>query len=183
MGMIRNKATVKRDIALVMSKLEEAPVALYRGIVWEIFVRIVMQTPQFSGRAAANWNLSINSPDMSFDPNMGEELELTKSGYLQKAPHEKGDMKWASESLERARYVMRRIRKGDRVYITNATRGDDDGGKSSGSYIADLQSSSYWATKLRLANQPYETAMESAMLVAEGYLANGTMPLSGLEEA
>lgn len=179
--MLRNAAATKRGIALAITRLEEAPIALYRQVVWQIFERIVMQTPQYSGRAAANWNLSINSPDMSYDAGMGDDLELTGAGYVNnKLAREKGDMKWASESLQRAKYVLRRIRRGDKVFITNATRGDSDDGKSSTAYLADLQRPGYWAEKLRAENRPYETAMESAVLIAEGLLDAGTMPIGSL---
>lgn len=176
MGVLKNKASVFRDIELAMAKIEEAPVALYRKTVLEIFTRIVMQTPQYTGRAVANWNIGINSPDMSFDPGMGGAHEMTKGGHIRTASHEKGDPKWAEESLERAKYVVRRIKRGDIVYITNATRGD--GGEA---YLTELQNPATWAARLRAVNQPYETAMESAMFVAEGLLSNGTMPLSGLQ--
>ncbi|MBT2326744.1 hypothetical protein J7E62_31005 [Variovorax paradoxus] len=179
--MVKNRAKVALDIQMAITRLEEAPIALYRQVVWQIFERIVMQTPQYSGRAVANWNLGINSPDMSFDPGMGDDLELTGSGYVNnKVARERGDMKWASEALDRAKYVLRRIRRGDKVFITNATRGDTDDGQSSAAYLADLQRPGYWAKKLRAQNQPYETAMESAVLISEGLLDAGTMPIGGL---
>ena len=187
MGMIKNRAKVARDIQIAMDRVADAPVALYRGIVWEIFTRIVAETPQFSGRAVANWNLGINTPDMSFGANMGEDIDLSTSRFKKStenfsSPHrEKGDPKWAQEALERARYVLRRIKRGDKVFITNATRGDNDGGQSSEAYLADLQRPGYWASKLREANQPYETAMESAIMISENYLARGTMPIAGLK--
>ena len=182
MGMVKNRAAVSRDIAVAIARVEDAPVALFRRVVWQIFERIVLQTPQYSGRAVANWNLGINAPDLSFDPGMGDELELTGSGYVNnKLARKRGDMKWASEALDRARFVLRRLKRGDKVYITNATRGDTDGGASSAAYLADLQEEDYWMVKLRKANDPYETAMESAVLIAEGLLADGTTPIGGID--
>lgn len=182
-GFVRNKAKTVRDLNLALTRLEESPIALYRQAIWEIFTRIVMQTPQFTGRAAASWNLGINSPDLSFDAGMGDDLKFSEAGWLKKSNREKGDRKWASESLERAKYVLRRVRRGDKVYISNAVRGDNDGGASSEAYLASLQNAKYWGEKLRLANQPYETAMESAIFVVEDLLAGGRMSLSNLKEA
>lgn len=176
--MVKNRVGVQRSLQAAIQRVEDAPVALFRQVVWQIFERIVMQTPQYSGRAVANWNLGINAPDLSFDAGMGDELELTGAGYVNnKLAREKGDMKWASEALMRARYVLRKIRRGDKVFITNSTRGDKDGGKSSPAYLADLQEPGYWASKLRWQNRPYETAMESAVLIAEGLLEAGSMPI------
>lgn len=183
MGMTRNRLAVQRQIAMHITRIEEAPIALYRKVVWEIFTRIVAQTPQFTGRAVANWNLSINSPDLSWDANMGEDIEFTASGYVKKGSgRDRGDPKWAQEATERARYILRRIKRGDKVWITNAVRGDTDSGQSSEAYLKDLQDPGYWMKKLRAANKPYETAMESAMHVAESYLTTGTLPLGSLDE-
>jgi len=183
--LVRNRMKVASDIKLAMDRIEEAPVALYRKVVWEIFTRIVNETPQFTGRAVANWNLGINSPDLSFDPNMGDEHDTTASGRIRSdSGRHKGDQKWAVEATQRAKNVLRRIRRGDKVYITNATRGDSfgRGDQSSAAYLADRQNPANWAKRLREVNKPYETALESAIFVAEGLLKNGTMPLAGLDE-
>lgn len=183
MGLVRNRAQVHRQVQMSMTRVEGATVALYRRVVWEIFTRILEQTPQFTGRAVANWNLGINAPDMSVDYGMGDDVSLTASGYYAHATRERGDRKWIQEAEERARYLMRRIRKGDKVFISNAVLGDDDAGGSAGfPYMAALQEPGYWATKLRNANKPYETAMESAIFVVERFLATGEMPLAGLED-
>lgn len=166
-----------------MAKIEEAPIAAYRKVVLRIFTRIVAQTPQFSGRAVANWNIGINVPDLGVDQNMGDDLEMTKGGHVKESTRHKGDPKWMVESLERAKYVIRRIKRGDIVYITNSVRGDSFNRKGGGSaaYLKELQNPATWASRLRAVNKPYETAIESAMFVAEGLLASGNVPFSGLE--
>ncbi|VTU32264.1 hypothetical protein H4CHR_02977 [Variovorax sp. PBS-H4] len=189
MGMVRNRAKVQRDIALAIERAQDAPVRIYRRVVWKIFKRIVLETPQFSGRAVANWNLGINSPDMSFDPNLGDWPDIapgkkphSEPGRKDSALHQRGDPEWANVALRRGREVLDRVRRGDKVYITNATRGDTfvRGGKaSSEAYLADLQNPAFH-TRLRAVNRPYETAMESAALIAEGFLAEGTIPIGDL---
>ena len=182
MGMVRNGLSVKAQISMHIARIEEAPVALYRKVVWEIFTRIVAQTPQFSGRAVANWNLGINSPDLSFDADMGDDQSEHASQYAMKShARERGDPKWMQEATERARYVLRRVKRGDKVWITNAVRGDTADGQSA-AYLKELQDPAKWQARLRWANRPYETAMESAMFVAENYLANGMLPLGSLDE-
>ena len=184
MGLLSNRTQLMHDIEVAMAKIEEAPIAAFRKVVLQVLTRILYQTPQYSGRAVANWNVGINAPDLSVDQNMGDDLNQSKSGHTTPT-RQKGDKKWIAESLERAKYVIRRIKRGDIVYITNSIRGDPHnrfGDAATSAYLAELQDHSTWFKRLRLVNQPYETAFESAMFVAEGLLARGdTGPISGLE--
>ena len=79
--------------------------------------------------------------------------------------------------------MIRKIKRGDIVYITNSIRGDSFNRKGGGSeaYLKELQDPATWSSRLRAVNKPYETAIESAMFVAEGLLSAGNVPFSGLE--
>lgn len=174
MGFIKNKGKPQRDIQLWMTRLPQIYVARYRQIVWNIFLRILEQTPQGSGRAVANWKIGINSPDMSWDPGAGDDQQFTAEGNLRRGPQlSRGDPKWIDVAMALNKAKLAQIKRGDRVYISNAVRGDTDHGASSEAYLTDLQDPGYWAKKLRAANKPYETAMESAMFVATMYLDEG----------
>jgi hypothetical protein len=149
----------------------------FRAAVWAVFVQLVYTTPQFSGKAAANWNIGINSPDLEFDPDMGEQMDVVaaKSGgmkFTTITPRQQGDNKWAEESLERNKRKRNLIMSNTRVFITNATKGDIDTahGRTSPYYLSDLQDVGYWSQKLRLVNMPYETVSE--VLLSESWRQN-----------
>jgi hypothetical protein len=158
MGLIKNKAAVFAAITQAMDRVEAASLDHFRRAVWAVFQELVYTTPQFSGKAAANWNIGLGSPDFSVDESMGEKPEdlATYAGITLGARHV-GDNKWASEALEANKYKIRLIKRDTQVFISNAVTGDTDGGKSGESYLLDLQSPSYWANKLRDVNKPYET--------------------------
>lgn len=183
MGFIKNKGELTRNIQAEMTSLQIGPVKLYRQIVWEIFQRILAQTPQGTGLAVANWKIGIGSPDLSWDPSEGDDQRFTATGNLSRVGRRaKGDPKWIQQALDHNKFLIRQIKAGDKVYISNAVRGDDDHGDSSTAYLADLQEAGYWAKKLRGVNKPYETAHESAIFVALQYLDGGKhFPLKDLE--
>lgn len=149
----------------------------YRAAIWAVFTQLVLTTPQFSGRAAANWNIGIDAPDFSVDYDMGEQQVVVpaKSGghkITSFTPRHMGDMKWAEESLERNKYRLQHIKSTTRVFITNAVQGDVDtkNGRTSPYYLADLQDPGYWAQRLRLENMPYETVTQ--VLMSESWRQN-----------
>jgi len=53
----------KLEAAIVNMELEANQV--YRGFVTAVFHRLLTETPQWSGNAVANWNVSINGSDWS----------------------------------------------------------------------------------------------------------------------
>lgn len=128
--------------------------------VASLFYTILETTPQGSGRAVANWKIGINSPDTTFETDVGDAPEIVdrKDGsgsYVSWAHRKKGDHKWIDYAWELQRYKIRQLKVGDVVYITNNVQGDTDGGRSDANYLASLQDPAYWAAKLREVNQPY----------------------------
>lgn len=187
-GLIKNLPQVEQALAAAVRRARDAPVQMYRDAVWAIFHRIVMETPQFSGRAVANWNLGINAPDLTFDPNLGDAPDLSNGKPTRsRDARRKGDILWAEVALRRGHAVLERVKRGDKVYISNATHGDTlvidrktgATSHSSPNYLADLQDKSTWMARLRAANTPYETAIESATLMAEGLLEAGNFAIGG----
>lgn len=153
-------------------RFEEVSLEHFRAAVWAVFTKLVYTTPQFSGRAAANWNIGIDAPDFSVDYDAGEQMEIVpaKAG----AGHEKfstfkplhtGHNRWAEFALDNNRYKRRLIMSGTRVFISNAVQGDVDtvNNRTSPYYLSDLQSPTYWRERLRLQNMPYETVTEVLM--------------------
>lgn len=166
-----------KAIDAVGEKFEGVSLPHFRAAVWAVFTQLVLTTPQFSGRAAANWNIGIDEPDFSVDYDLGEHEDVVpaKSGGHKITfitPRHQGDMKWAEEAFQRNEYKLMHIKAKTRVFITNAVRGDEDeeNGRTSEYYLSDLQDPSYWAQRLRLVNMPYETVSE--VLLSESWRQN-----------
>jgi hypothetical protein len=169
--VIKNPFEVNMGVELTMKRVREAPVDAFREIVWLTFCRILEQTPQWSGKAVANWNIGVGAPDFSYDPDVGEKLGRYDLAL------QRGDNEWIEYAKFRNAPKIREIRRDLKVFICNGVEGDTDNGRSSELYLDSLQDPKYWAVKLRQVNQPYETAHESVIHIAEKYLENGFLPM------
>lgn len=177
MGFVRNWFNVDRGVDLWMRQARELPTQQFRVFVWTVFLRILRETPQFSGKAVANWNLSIGAPNFDWNDDYGDELEWDQDARA------RGDQRWIRVARDRARPIKDRIRSRDKVFISNGVRGDTDNGKSVEAYLESLQDPGYAARKLRVVNQPYENAQESVVVVATQFLSKGiALPRVGGED-
>lgn len=177
MGFLRNRPKFLSQHELQVRQVEGVATAQYREFVWALFRRIVNSTPQWSGKAVANWNLSVGAPDYSFNSSYGDPTEIVNGNF--EAPHEKGDRKWINHCLARNRPVYQSIRYRDKVYITNNTTGDPDGvfdGDGAYDYLEALQNSDNWLQRLRAVNKPYETVQESVIVVETKFFKGGGVP-------
>lgn len=165
MGLIKNMPQALQGVDLSFAKVSQMPAQAYREFIWDLFLRILRETPQFSGKGVANWNLSIGAPNFGFDPTLGDEIGAPSFGSKFAATHERGDEKWMRVARNRARPIMKLIRARDKVFISNGTTGDGDE-VGAERYIEALQNQSYWVYKLREVNKPYEVAEESLVTVA-----------------
>lgn len=164
----RNPEVFNLGVDIQLKRVESTLVAVYREIVWDIFVRILNQTPQFTGRAVANWNIGVGAPDYDYDDTLGDTVQPISFGSPGRvAANERGDRKWIERAKVRNRPKMPLIQRSTKVFINNGIVGDDDDGRSSEMYLESLQDPGYWAVKLRYTNKPYETAQESVIHVAE----------------
>ena len=165
--MFRVKGTnlVIAELDLWVTRRSNMLVTLYRRLIWSTLRELVLTTPQWSGHAAANWNIGVGRPDnevhdWSFrqdftDPVFGDD------------PKRMGD-KEAWQAV-RARYgggpdsaFMKQIQRGTKVYFCNGVYGDKKwGDDESVLYLAEVQSGTWsWGQRLREANLPYESAEE-----------------------
>lgn len=181
MGLVANRKLFEDDLGFWANQYRGMAVQTFRDYVWEVFKRILRETPQYTGKAVANWNLSIGAPNFDFNDDFGDEPEfMSKFAQFSSPVHEKGDERWMRKARDRARPIKDRIRSGDKVFICNGTVGDDDlgagevgGGAPGFNYMAALQDSSYWARNLREVNKPYETVQESMIIVATKFSNKG----------
>lgn len=148
----------------------------YQKIVWSLFQRIIKATPQWSGKAVANWNISVGSPDLTVYVEEADEVDLVLGSDLHK-----GDTKWMIVARDRNRPILKAIRYTDKVFISNGVSGDDEwgDGHTSFAYMQALQNPAEWHQRLREVNQPYETVSESLFIVASNFVKQG-LGLSGV---
>lgn len=185
--LISNLGEVNMGIDIWMKRVETTFVATYRSQVWRVFLRILEQTPQYTGNAAANWNIGIDAPDFSFDPTLGASVDKIRGDVSWAEPLRKGDHRAMLIAQQRNAPKLELIKRNTRVYISNGVQGDDDKGRSSVMYLETLQDSAYWLKKLREVNRPYEVVSESVIeahrefqsIWGEGFRVGGSnMPSS-----
>ena len=146
----------------------------YRDMVWEIFLRVVRETPQYTGKAVANWNISVDQPDFSFDDTLGDHdtwfdpPDTKDSGHANPEDlRHKGDRKWMQIAWNRNRPKKDAIRYGDKVFISNGATGDSTSGNPDEgfAYLEAVQEPGYWRRRLREENRPFESVQESMIYV------------------
>jgi hypothetical protein len=177
MGFVKNEAQVLDGITLLMKKVEAAPILAFRQLVWQIFYEILQQTPQWSGKAVANWNIGIGAPDYSWDDDVGEKVDLWATNALQK-----GDNEWIAYALFRNHdKVWKDLKRREKVFITNSVWGDDDDGRAdTNHYLVALQDPAYWQEKLRAVNRPYEVVDETVIRVMRDYKRGVGLSISSM---
>lgn len=170
MAFVKNQAEFNQGIDLWLRRTQSVYVKYYREIVWQTFLRILEKTPQFTGRAVANWNLSVGQPDFSYNDDLGDEVSGSAGDGGRHEAHRRGHRKWINYAIARNEPKLAEIHRTSKVYINNGIRGDTDHGRSSELYLDDLQDPAYWAVKLRDVNKPYETAQQSVKVMAKRIL-------------
>ena len=79
-----------------------------------------MNTPQWSGNTAANWNYSIGLPNLQYRQTVGKSLYWQDKGYSLMEPLKKGDPAAVWQAYSRAEDgPMPRWQ--DKVFFANAT--------------------------------------------------------------
>lgn len=193
MGMVKNLSSLERGIDVMMRRAEESYVAEYRQFVWAVFVRLLYETPQYSGEAVASWNIVLSD---SVGPGAGptgyksdvlpgrsslEALSLYRNEDTGKTvteltlspnAREKGDLRAIDYARRRNAKKIPLIKRRTRVFFVNTARGDnnakidkDKGLPEQFFYLQALQEPGYWVAKLREVNKPYETIDETMTLM------------------
>lgn len=166
---------LSRGVDLWLKQTQTMARDQFQKLVWDVFLRIVRETPQYTGRAVANWNISVGHPDMTV------YVEPPDIDSVTDIPWQRGDRKWETVAWNRNRPKMREIKLTDKVFISNGVTGDVDWGDgvSTFSYIQAIQEPGKWRDRLRLENSPYESVQESLMIVTSKYMRKG-LGLSGV---
>lgn len=173
--MGRKTKTIESTLDAWVDRAQARSLTQFRAGIWALFNELLMQTPQGTGRAVANWKIGLDAPDTSVDLDAGDPQEVvdTKGGgsYVRWGHRKKGDLKWIRHAQDENRHLIKagsrgsvaRIQAHTRVFFSNNVVGDTDGGKRGPNYLAELQDPGYWAEKLRKDNRPYETVAETLM--------------------
>lgn len=189
MAIDRNLLRIDAGVDLWIKRAESTFVDGYRRLVWQIFLRILLKTPQSSGKAVANWNIGVGAPDFSFSDDYGDAPLEHQIGIYQGGPnmgqpmvqltpqHKRGDVKWRKVAVARNKPKLPLIQRRTKVFFSNGTLGDgwpqdgeeDSEGWNGGgfAYLEALQDPEVWVERLRDVNKPYETAQESLFFVKD----------------
>jgi hypothetical protein len=168
-ALIKNAPAVLRGIDLWVRRVEAMHVEQYRDLIWETFLRLLNQTPQFSGHAAANWNIGVGAPDNNvYDDALKDEQRA--ADFQTFLARRRGDRRAIQRAVRRyggrngpwSHQVDRRTK----VYFTNSVVGNDQTWQNDGFtyYLNELQNPA-WHNRLRVVNMPYETAQETIYFV------------------
>lgn len=176
--LVANKQNTINQLNVAIARMEATTVAIYRDIVGQIFRRILLQTPQFSGAAVAHFTIGVNGPSsLQYDPSLGrQDLKLVSSMAGSLRPLERGNRYWINVAWNREKPKIDALQRRDKVYITNVAQGDTDNGQSSVLYMESLQNPAYWAKKLRHVHRPYEVVYDSVAVVMGRYWKKGIDP-------
>ncbi len=158
-----------QGIDLWLKQVKTMSTQQFQGLVWDVFLRIVRETPQWSGKAVANWNISVGSPDLDVHVDV-PEIDLGTD-----IPFQKGDRKWETVAWNRNRPIKNSLKYTDKVFISNGVMGDGEwgDGHTAFAYMQAIQYPGKWRDRLRVVNQPYESVQESLMIVASQYMRKG----------
>lgn len=167
--MISNVFQFNQGMELWLKQCDTLTTQGFRDIVRQLFWRLTLKTPQFSGKAVANWRINVGSPDLDWDDALGDDIAWDGEA------HEQGDRRWVDYARRRAKPVIDSIRYRDKVYITNSVMGDagPGTGKYDLAYLEALQVPGMWRNKLRAANQPFESAEDSLIIVSTQFGSAG----------
>lgn len=193
MGLVKNLSSLNKGVDVLMRRAEESYVAEYRQFVWAVFVRLLYETPQYSGTAVASWNILLSD---SVGPDAGptgyksdvqpgrsrlEALDLYRNEDTGKTvteltlspnAREKGDLRAIDYARRRNAKKIPLIKRRTRVFFVNTARGDNNAKIDKDKnlpeqffYLQALQEPGYWVAKLREVNKPYETIDETMTLM------------------
>lgn len=169
-----NAEDFNNGIDMWVKRVRTMTTEMYQDMVWDLFLTVVRETPQWSGKAVANWNISIGSLGNLYDPTLGDPDIVERAtfdrndSFIHIPPHDKGDTKWERVAWNRNRPIKNSIKMNDKVFIYNWTTGDEGF-----SYLEGFQTDVDWPTKLREVNRPYETVQQSVWVVTRRWATKG----------
>lgn len=137
-GQLANSASVDSILAAAQQleiygqRLGEVCEEIYRGLCIDMFHSVVMNTPQWTGNAASNWNLGVGHRDTTYDvtlkaSNQSERASQSKTRNASRTRFgspvaEKGDTRAADIAVSRNAGREQAITLTSTVFITNYSK-------------------------------------------------------------
>ena len=118
---IENAEDFTRQLRAKVLAMRMACDEITRGYVTAVFHWVAMETPQWSGNAAANWNFSLGAPDLSVSHTF-------KANSLRWVPKfSKGETSTVMSAVNRARGSIQSMTvMGPSAFISNAAESLDN---------------------------------------------------------
>lgn len=105
-----------------MSGVRGTAEAVTKGLVFRMLNTILYNSPQFSGDFAANWRISIGTPDYTFEPiSIGDIFHFMPRGSN---PRKQGDPVPINKSLARMP-ALAGFKLGQVIWLTNSAYHDE----------------------------------------------------------
>lgn len=113
---IKNLSQVNKDIDNWLAQVEAEIEAVARGYAMQALGVLEIHSAQYSGDFAANWNLSVGTPDTSFAPWPGRHEWTDKNTQ----PFLMGDAPAMDYAMARAAGSLDSFKLGQTIWLTNA---------------------------------------------------------------
>lgn len=118
-----NAAEVAGQLDSWLADVEKEVEDIARGLATEALIYLLDYSPQYSGDFAANWNMSVNTPDYTFHSDVFRDKHFpVKSG--QTAFH-MGDGPAMEYAFRNAAGKLDSFKLGDTIWLANAAAHDE----------------------------------------------------------
>jgi len=119
-----DRATFRSDLSKARASLEVELEDIYKGFVVVAYNMILDETPQWTGHAAAQWNIGRNHIDVSRSHRyLKDRLSVSQSARDKTtgdtALKHKGDMEAIDEAKRRQSGAVSQIKLADVIFISN----------------------------------------------------------------
>lgn len=116
---VENLEQVFSDIDNWLAAAEAQIEGIARGLATEALINLLDHSPQYSGDFAANWKVSVNVPDHSFEAGIfGKTFAVKGSG----SPFIRGDMPALQYAMRNAMGKLDGFKLGDTIWISNSAK-------------------------------------------------------------
>lgn len=116
---VENLEQVFSDIDNWLAATEAQIEGVARGLATDALNTLLEHSPQYSGDFAANWNLSVNVPDHSFEAGIfGKTFAVKDSG----SPFSRGDLPAMQYAKAKAKGKLDGFKLGDTIWISNSAK-------------------------------------------------------------
>ena len=159
-----------------LKSVENESVEVLRGIAVEAFFKVANETPQWTGNAASNWNLSVGSPDFSVSTELLSQYSDSEdfgamfgAEFVGGDIKQKGDPEAVSMAVSYNAGRQYQIKSLDLpVYITNSAEG-----LNGEAYLQMLEENP--GNFLRPENNPGHMVQNAVVDLSRGKLSSQTI--------